>query len=253
LAKIPLIRLNDAGRRWNSRVALRDFSLTIEPGSHVAIIGPSGSGKTTLLRLIMGALRASSGTVEVDGVSVASMTPAQIRQHRAGCGLVDQGALLLPQLSVHGNVIAGRLPSWPWWRTLLSLLVSFETERVATLLGEVGLADRQWDRAHELSGGQQQRVVIARALANEPSIVLADEPTAALDPATSRDVIELLARTTKKHRATLIVSTHRVSEVVNHVDRIIGLRQGKRVLDARPDDLEDGALDELYEGTNERA
>lgn len=250
---IPLIRLRDVDRRWKSRVALRNITLTIEPGSHVAIIGPSGSGKTTLLRLIMGTLRASSGSVQVDGVPIADMSAAQIRGHRSRCGFVDQGTQLLPQLSVHGNVIAGRLPVWPWWRTLMSLLLSFESERVASLLAEVGLADRQWDRASSLSGGQRQRVVIARALANEPSVVLADEPTAALDPATSREVIELLIRTTKRHRATLLVSTHRVSEVVHHADRIIGLREGEIVLDARPEALEDNALDELYEGTNERA
>ena len=252
MAGIPVIRLIDIDRRWNSRVALRNITLTIARGSRVAIIGPSGSGKTTLLRLIMGALRASSGTVQVDGVSISSMSPAQIRRHRARCGFVDQGTQLLPQLSVHGNVIAGRLPGWPWWRTLMSVLLSFETERVASLLDEVGLAERQWDRASQLSGGQRQRVVIARALANEPSIVLADEPTAALDPATSRDVIELLARTTKRHGATLLVSTHRAREVLNHVDRVIGLREGALVLDLPPQALEDAALDELYDGSDER-
>ncbi len=250
--KIPVIRLDAVERRWNSRVALRDVALTIDPGSRIALLGPSGSGKTTLLRLIMGALRTSSGTVSVDGVSIASMSPAQIRQHRARCGFVDQGTQLLPELSVHGNVIAGRLPSWPWWRTLLSVMVSLEIDRVASLLEEVGLADRQWDRASDLSGGQRQRVVIARALANEPSIVLADEPTAALDPATARDVIKLLAHTIESHRATLLISTHRASEVLDLVDRVIGLREGKIVLDVAPSDLADGALDELYDGSNER-
>ncbi len=251
MTEIPVIELADVERRWNTRVALRKVALTIDPGSRIAILGPSGSGKTTLLRLVMGALRASAGTVSVGGVSIASMSPAQIRQHRSRCGFVDQGTQLLPELSVHGNVIAGRLPSWPWWRTLMSVLVSMETDQVAALLEEVGLAERQWDRASELSGGQRQRVVIARALANKPSIVLADEPTAALDPATSRGVIELLSRTTER-RATLLISTHRASEVLDLVDRVIGLREGEIVLDAAPGGLGGGALDDLYDGSSER-
>ncbi|MCG8424616.1 MAG: ATP-binding cassette domain-containing protein [Proteobacteria bacterium] len=249
----PHFALRDVERRWGKRIALVGIDLTIEPGERIALIGPSGSGKTTLLRLLMAALRPTGGVIDVDGAALAYMTPAQIRAHRRRCGLVDQDSLLIPRLSVHDNVIAGRVASWPWWRVLASTVWSFERERVRVLLANVGLADRQWDRADQLSGGQQQRVSIARALAGDQSVLLADEPTAALDPNTSAEVIGLLAREIRRRDATLIVSTHRVSQVIGEVDRVVGLREGRIFFDRPASETGDAILDELYEGSRERA
>ena len=244
-----------------------DIDLTIEPGERIALIGPSGSGKTTLLRLLMAGLRSSAGRIAVDGAEIERMAPTRIRAHRRRCGLVAQGAPLIPRLSVHDNVIAGRVATWPWWYTLASMMWSLERERVAGLLDDVGLVDRQWDRADQLSGGQQQRVALARALAGAQSVLLADEPTAALDPTTSAEVMALLARETKRRTATLIVSTHRVSQVLGDraedragdlsdgqiVDRVIGLRAGRVFFDQSAESIDDAALDALYQGSRERA
>ena len=249
----PQIRLEGVDRRWGARVALRAVDLTVAPGERVALIGPSGSGKTTVLRLVMAALRASAGRVWIGDRAIDELTPAGIRAHRRRCALVDQGAQLIPQLSVHRNVLAGTLAAWPWWRTVASMAWPLERARVAALLDEVGLRDRQWDRADALSGGQRQRVAIARALMAEPRVMLADEPTAALDPTTAAEVIDLLVREARAVGATLIASSHRVSQLVDHVDRVIGLRDGRVTLDTPPSALTDAALDALYEGSRERA
>ncbi|EDM74458.1 ABC phosphonate transporter, ATPase subunit/LysR type substrate-binding domain [Plesiocystis pacifica SIR-1] len=249
----PTLELRGAQRRWGERLALGPVDLRIAPGERVALAGPSGGGKTTLLRLLAAALRASGGSVAIDGRSVAAMRPHQIRDHRRRCALIDQGATLIPEVSVHDNVLAGRAPAWPWWRVLASALWPLEREAVAALLGQVDLRERQWDRVGALSGGQRQRVAIARALASEPSVLLADEPTAALDPTTAAEVIALLSRETRRRELTLIVSTHRLSQVLGEVDRVIGLREGRVSLDAPADQIDDATLAALYAGSRERS
>ena len=248
----PRIELRAVGRRWGSRSALADVTLDIAPRSRVAIIGPSGSGKTTLLRLVMGALRSSSGAVAIDRAPIERMSRRQLRAHRRRCALIDQGSSIISQLRVHDNVIAGRLSTWPWYRTVASLVWTFEHSLVADILASVQLAERQWDRAHQLSGGQKQRVVIARALASRPDILLADEPTAALDRQTAADVLATLARSASNRQASLVVSTHRVGEVLPHVDRVLGLRDGSVYFDLRTSEVSEACLDELYMGSVER-
>lgn len=249
---VPRLRFEGVVRRWGARAALDDLELDIAPGSRVAIIGPSGSGKTTLLRLAIGGLKPSEGRVLVGDTDIATMSPRELRQHRQRCGLIDQGAQLIPQLSVHGNVITGMVPKWPWYRVAASIAWTLERDRVKELLASVGLADRQWDRAGQLSGGQKQRVAIARVVAGEPDLIFADEPTAALDPTTARDVIQLLVDHATRREATLLFSTHRINEIVDHVDRVIGLRAGQIFFDINKSDVTDSALDELYEGSVER-
>ena len=249
----PTFVLRDVERRFGRRVALSGVNLEIAAGERIALIGPSGSGKSTLLWLLLAALRASKGSVEVDGQAIADMSPQAIRAHRRRCGLIDQSTRPIPRLSVHANLIAGRVPTWPWWRTLTSTLWPLEREAMRALLDEVGLGERQWDRADQLSGGEQQRVAIARALASKPAVVLADEPTAALDPSTAAEVIALLARASQRGGAsTLVVSTHRVSQVHALVDRVIGLREGRVVFDEPVGAIDDARLDALYEGSRER-
>ncbi len=250
--KPSTIHLTEVGRSWGPRVALANVDLHIEPGERVALIGPSGSGKTTLLRLIMASLKSSEGEVRIGDTAIADMTPKQIRAHRRRCGLVDQSLQVLPGLSVHDNVIAGRVASWPWWKTLAGTLLTFDKDDVEQLLADVGLGERQWDKADTLSGGQRQRVAIARALAGCPTLLLADEPTAALDPTTAAEGIELLVRESRKRGATLIISTHQANLVLPHIDRVIGLRESRLVLDTVPDKIEASDLDALYEGSGEQ-
>lgn len=248
----PRLVLSNASRQWGEHVAISALDLEIEPGERIALIGPSGCGKTTLLRLLGGSLRPSAGAVSIDGHATTKMAARELFAHRRSTGHVDQDALVIPQLSVHDNVAAGLLPEWGWLRVLVSMFWPLERERVREALAAVSLNDRQWDRADVLSGGQRQRVAIARALIANPTLVLADEPTASLDPATAESVTELLAEAARERGATLIVSTHRVSSITDHVDRVIGLRAGALVFDGPTAALNDEVLDRIYEGSRER-
>ena len=247
-----LITLQAVGRRWGERAALAEVSLRLEPGERVALIGPSGSGKSTLLRLICGATAATSGRVQIGETALRDMTPTQLRAHRSRCGIVEQHQHLIAQLSVHRNVLAGLLPGWAWYRTFWSLLWPFERERVGKLLDSLGLADRQWDKTKILSGGEQQRVAVARALIGHPAIILADEPTASLDPTTAKEVIGLVLQEAQTRGATLILCSHHLSQVIGAVDRVLGLREGRLLFDRAPEGVTDSMLDELYEGSRER-
>jgi phosphonate transport system ATP-binding protein len=248
----PLFRLEGVHRRWGETRALEDISLSIREGERVLLAGPSGSGKTTLLRILAGVLRPSAGTVVVDGNDLLSLRSRDLRRHQARCGIVEQGALLVPQLDVHRNVLAGRLAHMPWHRILLSAMWRLERAPVRELLEAMSLGDRQWDLAGNLSGGEQQRVAIARALISSPAIILADEPTSSLDPTTAGDMSRLLIAQAREREATLIFSSHWISLVKDEVDRIVGIRHGKLVVDARPEDVTGEALDYLYKGTHER-
>jgi len=248
----PHLELLDVSRRFEQRVALCGVTLTIKPGQKVAFIGPSGSGKSTLIRLLAGELSPSSGAVRVNGRDIASLSPKELRSYRAQCGIIEQHLGLVPQLSVHRNVLAGMLSQWSRSRVLLSLLWPLERARVADLLDEVGLQDRQWDTTHHLSGGQRQRVAIARSLINHPTILFADEPTASLDPTTARGVVELPLDESVRHDTSILISTHWVSVVRSRVDRIIGLRDGAVVLDSPASEVSDAMLDDLYRDSYER-
>ena len=248
----PNIVLKGASRQWDGVFALRDVDLEIAAGARVALIGPSGSGKSTLLKLLAGALATSAGEVFVAGVSLKGMSYRQLQQHRARCGIVPQGGVLVPQLSVHHNVLTGLLPHWPWYRTAAAAFFpfSFERERTAALLAQLHLPNVERKLGAHLSGGEQQRVTIARALIASPQLILADEPTAALDPANAKRVIELVVN--REQPATVLVSTHWVSLLRGYVDQLIGLRDGRVVLNKTIDTVDEDDLEALYRGSDER-
>ncbi len=204
------------------------------------------------MRLLNATLRVSSGAVMIDDEDVETFSRRKLLSHRRTVGLVSQGSHLVPQLTVHNNVVAGRLPYWRWYRTLASLVMPLERELVARHLDQVGLADRQWDTTSTLSGGQQQRVAIARALVGKPALVLADEPTASLDPATASEVTKLLLEATSETHVTLIFCTHSIRDITGIMDRIIGLRDGEVHMDAPAPEVSEADLDALYAGSDER-
>ena len=248
-----LFEVDQLSRSWGETKALRDVSLTVRKQEIVLLAGPSGSGKTTLLRMLAGALRPSSGSVLVEGVDIAAMSETQLKQHRAKIGLVEQGSKLVPQLSVHRNVLAGLLGNWPWYKVLQSVLMRVEVPRVAALLKQMELQDRQWETTGVLSGGQQQRVGVARALICDPTIVLADEPTASLDPSNATAVTRLIVDAARARSGTAVLCSHWVSLALPFVDRVVGLRDGEVVLDKKASEVDDKVLDALYEGSAERA
>ncbi len=201
-------------------VALDDVTLTVGPGQFVTIAGPSGSGKSTLLQLLGLIDQPSSGTVRLGGTDTAELTDDERSElRRRAFGFVFQSFLLLPGLSAWENVA---LPELLDGRSLRSCRA-----RALELLDEVGLADR-WDHPpHELSGGEQQRVAIARALVGDPQVVFADEPTGALDQASSENVIAVLRRLTVERGSSLVVVTHDLG-IASHADAtVVTLRDGR--------------------------
>jgi len=248
----PVLELHAAGRRFGARTALQALSLSIPAGQCVALVGPSGSGKTTLLRMLAGALVASEGVVRAGGQDLRRQGHRALQRHRARCGIVPQGQALVRQLSVHHNVLAGLLAGWPWYRVAASLLLRTDAARVRGVLDQLGIGDRQWEPVSVLSGGQQQRVAVARALVRDPALLLADEPTASLDPATAAAITRLLVGQARRRGATLVLSTHHPGQVIDSVDRVVGLRRGRVVLDAPTRDLDEGTLGALYDGVGER-
>ncbi len=243
-----LVELQSVSRRFGERSALQDISLKVHQGERLLILGESGSGKSTLLRLISGALKPSEGRVLVEGEDLGRMSSSRLRAYRLRLGLVQQAGALVSSARVHHNVTAGLLGHRSSWASLLDLLFWTQRARVATALKAVGLEGRQWDRLRTLSGGQQQRVAIARALIRSPSLMIADEPTAALDPKTASRVLELLVQLSP----TMVLSTHAAERALKVVDRVIGLSVGRLVFDLPAEAVDSARLEALYEGPDER-
>ena len=246
-----LFDLRNVGRKWGEQQALDGVTVSISAGETIVLAGPSGSGKSSLLSILGGALRATSGSTLVEGEEVNDWSAGALRRHRARCSNILSTLTLVPQLTVHGNVVAGLLPNWPWYRTLAASVVPLEKARVHAILDRLGIGERQWDYPAQLSTGQQQRVAIARGLISQQPILLADEPTSALDPATARHVTRLIIEQARAHRATLIFCTHWIQVALEYVDRVIGLRNGHVEMDARASDVTDTAIDSLYGGSRE--
>lgn len=229
----------------NGVVALRPTTAVFQLGKFIVLLGTSGAGKSTLLRSLNGLVRPTSGEVCVEGRGSIFSSRAQLRAHRRRTGMVFQQHHLIGRLSALDNVLTGRLAAHSVVRSIFPLP---HADRLLALeaLDRVGLADRALHRADQLSGGQQQRVGIARAMAQKPEIVLADEPVASLDPATSVRVLEDLHRICREDGITAIISLHQVELARQFADHIIGLAQGRIVFEGAPDQLGSGTLDQIY-------
>jgi phosphonate transport system ATP-binding protein len=212
--------------------------LRIERGEHVALIGPSGAGKSTLLGLLNGSLLPTTGTVRVLGNDLARLGPAARRRVQRRIGTVYQQHHLVENLRVIHNVNAGRLGRWSSARALWSLLAwPQEVPAARDALVRVGVGETVWARTGHLSVGQQQRVALARVLVQDPDVILADEPVAALDPERALDVLGLLRDLGGETGKTLVVSLHQVEMARSHFERIVGLRAGRIVFDGPPAEL----------------
>jgi phosphonate transport system ATP-binding protein len=229
----------------NGVTALRSTRTTFEKGAFTVLLGTSGAGKSTLLRCLNGLVLPTNGDVITDGSGSIFANARTLRDHRCRTGMVFQQHHLIGRLTALQNVLMGRLARHSTLRTLLPLSKSDRLLALAAL-DRVGLADRALHRADQLSGGQQQRVGIARAMAQKPEIVLADEPVASLDPETSIMVLRDLHRICREDGITAIVSLHQLELARQFADRVVGLANGRIVFAGTPAELGSAALDQIY-------
>lgn len=240
-----MLEFQSAGLSYGETKALDAVNLTIGPGEQVCLIGPSGAGKSSLLGLMNGRLAATDGSVLLEGENLGELSGKRLKQMRSTIAWVPQDLGLVPNLRVNQNVACGRAARKGFWGLIKSLLLMGrrEKEEIANLLGRVGIEEKIFSRVDHLSGGQQQRVAIARALYQEPQIILADEPVSAVDPERAKSLVELLTGLAREENKTLVMSLHDVGLARRYFDRVIGMREGRVVLDGRPDDI---GVDELY-------
>ncbi|MBL6737079.1 MAG: phosphonate ABC transporter ATP-binding protein [Litoricola sp.] len=226
--------------------ALSDISLRIEKGQVVGLIGPSGAGKSTLIRCINRLVEPTQGQIFLNNVDLVRLDNHQLRLQRRRIGMIFQEYALVERLTVMENVLSGRLGYLPFWRSYLRRFPRADIENAYRLLDRVGLMDQANKRADELSGGQRQRVGIARALAQNPDLLLVDEPTASLDPKTSRQIMRLIVEICSERALPAIINIHDVPLAIQFMQRIIGLRGGKIVFDGAPAELNDTVLTTIY-------
>ncbi|MBM3529243.1 MAG: phosphonate ABC transporter ATP-binding protein [Alphaproteobacteria bacterium] len=227
---------------------LRDVSIAFAPRGVTAVIGPSGTGKSTLIRCINRLVDPTAGELLFRGDDLAKLRGRALREARRRIGMVFQEYNLVERLTVIENVLCGRLGYVPVWRAWARRFDSKDVDRAFQLIDAVGLTAFATQRADQLSGGQRQRVGIARALMQEPDLILADEPTSSLDPKTSVEIMELIASRAGERDIPAIVNIHNVALARRFADRIIGMSKGSIVFDGKPQELEDSHLLQIYGG-----
>lgn len=226
--------------------ALKQVNLTINEGEFVVIVGLSGAGKSTLIRCVNRLVQPTEGSIMVDGHDVTRMGEAELRRWRTKVGMIFQNYNLVKRSSVLQNVLAGRLGHLGTMRSLLGLFPEGDVATAKRALQKVGIEEKTYTRADSLSGGQQQRVSIARALCQDPRVMLADEPVASLDPPTSHAVMRDLKRINREERITMLVNLHFIDMAQEYADRIIGMRAGEVVYDGPADQVTEQTFEEIY-------
>jgi len=226
--------------------ALNGVSFTVPAGQVVGLIGPSGAGKSTLIRCINRLVEPTSGSVHLGDLNVTGMSRGELRQARRRIGMIFQEYALVERLTVMENVLSGRLGYVSLWRSFTRKFPEADVAKAFELLERVGLTVQADKRADALSGGQRQRVGIARALEQDPELLLVDEPTASLDPKTSRQIMRLILEMCQERGLPAIINIHDVVLAQSFTQRIIGLQAGKVVFDGTPEELDDTMLTRIY-------
>ncbi|MBI6664713.1 phosphonate ABC transporter [Pseudomonas syringae] len=233
-------------RHSDGTLALRGLDLSIDRGERVAIIGPSGAGKTTLLNLLASALPPSAGQLQVLGADPWQLSSTRRQRLRSRIALIHQAPPLPARQRVVTAVSAGRLGQWGLGKSLLNLLHPLDISGTREVLARLDLADKLFERCQQLSGGQLQRVGIARALYQQPELLLADEPVSAMDPRLADHTLALLCQHAIEHNVTLVASLHAVELALAHFPRVIGVRDGRIHFDLAASEVGREHLDTLY-------
>ena len=226
--------------------ALKEVDLTVPAGQVLALIGPSGAGKSTLIRCINRLVEPTSGDVLLKGESLTHLRSSGLRRVRRRIGMIFQEYALVERLSVMENVLSGRLGYVGFWASYFRRFPQSDIDTAFSLLDRVGLEPMADKRADELSGGQRQRVGIARALIQKPELLLVDEPTASLDPKTSRQIMRLITELCTERKLAAIINIHDVALAQMFAQRIVGLQAGSIVYDGDPEGLTSDVLTQIY-------
>ncbi len=237
----------------NGAAGLSGVTLEIAQGEFVAIIGRSGAGKSTLLRAINRMHDITAGSLSVDGVDVKTLKGKSLRRFRRGVGMIFQSFNLVTRTTVIRNVLAAKVPDMPFWRVFIGAFRLEDKLAALTALDRVGILEKAYVRADQLSGGQQQRVALARTLAQNPKIILADEPVAALDPVTARRVMDDFVSINREMNLTILMNIHHVELALEYASRIIGIRDSKIVFDGPSAEVTNDVLNLIYEGAPPQA
>jgi phosphonate transport system ATP-binding protein len=242
-----MLRLEGLTKRYpTGDEALKGVDLEVPRGQVMALIGPSGAGKSTLIRCINRLVEPTGGRAILDGENITALGSGGLRQARRRMGMIFQEYALVERLTVMENVLSGRLGYVGFWRSWFRKFPQSDLDEAFRLLDRVGLTEMCDKRADELSGGQRQRVGIARALIQDPAVLLVDEPTASLDPKTSRQIMRLICELCEERNLAAIINIHDVLLAQMFVSRIVGLRLGEIVYDGPADGLSPDVLTEIY-------
>ncbi|WP_029200756.1 phosphonate ABC transporter ATP-binding protein [Oribacterium sp. NK2B42] len=247
-----MIKFEDVGKRYpNGYEGLKHIDLEIEQGEFVAIIGLSGAGKSTLIRTINRMHDVTSGKLTVDGTDVMSLSGKSLRRFRRKVGMIFQSFNLITRTTVINNVLTAFVPDMPWYRSVFGIYNQEEKMKALEALDKVGILDKAFVRADQLSGGQQQRVALARTLAQNPEIILADEPVAALDPVTAKQVMNDFTRINKEMNISILINIHHVDLALKYCSRVIGINAGEIVYDGPAVEVDKEVLNKIYKGGRE--
>ncbi len=242
-----MLRLVDLVKQYKTGdKALKSVSLEVPDGQVMALIGPSGAGKSTLIRCVNRLVEPTSGKIYLGDQELSGLNQSQLRRARRRMGMIFQEYALVERLTVMENVLSGRLGYVPFWRSYFRKFPQSDIDEAFRLLARVGLDHMVDKRADELSGGQRQRVGICRALIQNPELLLVDEPTASLDPKTSRQIMRLICELCKERGLAAIINIHDVLLAQMFAERIVGLQLGEIVYDGPPDGLTSDVLTQIY-------
>ena len=242
-----MLQITDLKKIYSTgTAALTGVSLTVDEPKIIAIIGPSGAGKSTLIRCINRLVEPTSGKIMLDDIDIASLSRHELRKARRRMGMIFQEYNLVERLTVMENVLSGRLGYVSFWQAYRRKFPAADISAAFELLDRVGLTGYQDTRADSLSGGQRQRVGIARALMQKPDLLLVDEPTASLDPKTSRQIMRLLVELAHELGTPALVNIHDVGLAQTFADRIVGLAEGEIVFDGTANDVTAQVLTDIY-------